>query len=444
MVIRKALYGLRTSGARFHEKLADTFRDFNFKPSYADPDVWIKDCGTYYEYICTYVDDLMCSMKDPKAFFDALTKEPYNYKLSGVGDPLYHLGGDFSRDDCGTLTWGSKKYSEKILANYERIFHELPKKQSSPMDKGDSPELDQTELLDADGVSLYQSLIGALQWAVTLGRFDIQVAVMSMSRFRINPRVGHLERLKRVFGWLRRQPDARIRFRTGIPKNEELFEVPDHDWMYSVYDSVEEVHDKAPVPRGKAVRLTTFKDANLLHCKVTGKSCTGILHMLNQTPIEWFSKRQNTVETATYGSEFVAARQATEQIMDIRYTLRAFGVPLDGPAWLLGDNQSVITSSTIPHSQLGKRHNALSYHRVREAVASKILNFCKIAGPQNPSDVLTKYLPYATFWPLVQPFLFWGGETDNTIVDPDKESKKNPVKESQKNPHKKEPSSDGL
>jgi hypothetical protein len=130
--------------------------------------------------------------------------------------------------------------------------------------------------------------------------------------------------------------------------------------------------------------------------------------------------------------------------MDIRYTLRAFGVPLDGPAWLLGDNQSVITSSTIPHSQLGKRHNALSYHRVREAVASKILYFCKIAGSQNPSDVLTKYLPYATFWPLVQPFLFWGGETDNTIVDPDKESKKNPVKESQKNPHKKEPSSDGL
>ena len=286
------------------------------------------------------------------------------------------------------------------------------------METKDSPEIDVSAELDADGVSLYQSLIGGLQWAVTLGRFDILCAVMSLSRFRINPREGHLERIKRVFGYLRKQPDARIRFRTGIPKNEDLFEVPRHDWMYSVYGTAEEEHGNLPPPRGKAVRLTTFVDANLMHCKVTGKSCTGILHMLNQTPIEWFSKRQNTVETATYGSEFVAARQATEQIMDIRYTLRAFGVPLDGPAWMLGDNKSVITSSTIPHSQLGKRHNALSYHHVREAVSSGVLYFCKISGLQNPSDIMTKYLPYAVFWPLVQPFLFWGGETVVTPKEP--------------------------
>jgi len=136
--------------------------------------------------------------------------------------------------------------------------------------------------------------------------------------------------------------------------------------------------------------------------------------MLNQTPIDWFCKRQSTVETATYGSEFVAARQATEQIMDLRYTLRALGVPLDGPAWLLGDNQSVITLSTIPHSQLRKRWNVLSYHRVREAVAMKVMYFCKIHGKQNPADILTKYLAYPEFWPVVQPLLFWHLETKGT------------------------------
>jgi hypothetical protein len=102
------------------------------------------------------------------------------------------------------------------------------------MEKGDSPEIDQSEELGADEISLYQSLIGALQWAMTLGEFDTLVAVMSMSHFRINPRVGHLERLKQLSGYIRKQPDARIRFRTGIPKNEDLFEVPDHDWMYSI------------------------------------------------------------------------------------------------------------------------------------------------------------------------------------------------------------------
>jgi hypothetical protein len=62
------------------------------------------------------------------------------------------------------------------------------------------------------------------------------------------------------------------------------------------------------------------------------------------------------VETATHGSEFMVARQATEQIMDPRYTLRIMGIPQNGQAWMFGDNQSVITSSNIPHSNLNKRH----------------------------------------------------------------------------------------
>jgi hypothetical protein len=138
---------------------------------------------------------------------------------------------------------------------------------------------------------------------------------------------------------------------------------------------------------------------------------SGIIHLLNQTPIQWFCKKQNVVETATYGSEFMVARQATEQIMDLRYTLRMLGIPLDGPAWMFGDNQSVITSSTIPHSNLNKRHNALSYHRVREAISAQILYFIHIDGKLNPSDVMTKFLSWAKFWPLIQPFLFWKGET---------------------------------
>jgi hypothetical protein len=107
----------------------------------------------------------------------------------------------------------------------------------------------------------------------------------------------------------------------------------------------------------------------------------------------------------------MAARQAVEQIMDLRYTLRMMGIPLDGPAWMFGDNQSVLTSSNVPHSSLNKRHNALSYHRVREAIAAGIINFMHVEGKCNPSDILTKFLGWQKFWPLVQPILFWKGET---------------------------------
>ena len=82
---------------------------------------------------------------------------------------------------------------------------------------------------------------------------------------------------------------------------------------------------------------TTFLDANLLLHIVTGKSVTAVLQFVNTAPTDWFSKRQATVETATYGSEFVAAKTTTEQIMDLRNTLRYPGVPIMTKAYMIGD-----------------------------------------------------------------------------------------------------------
>src|SRR6476469_567191 len=187
------------------------------------------------------------------------------------------------------------------------------------------------------------------------------------------------------------------------------------DWIQSVYGNAkEELPWNMPTPKGRDVQITTFEDANLFHDWTTGRAAMGMLHFLNKTPIEWFSKRQNTVETATYGSEFVAAKTATEQIMDFRYTLRMLGVPLHGPAIMYGDNESVVKSSTIPHSVLTKRHNSLSYHRVPEGIASGVLHFAHIPGKQNPANVLTKYLLHSVFRPLIEPILFWKGNTGTT------------------------------
>ena len=109
-VIHKALYGLHSSGARFHEKFADTLSELGFRPTYADPDVWISDAGDVYEFVCVYVDDLLAAMKNPKEFIDKLQAEPYSYKLKGVEEPNYLLGGDFFCDSDGTLCYGAQTY----------------------------------------------------------------------------------------------------------------------------------------------------------------------------------------------------------------------------------------------------------------------------------------------------------------------------------------------
>ena len=155
-------------------------------------------------------------------------------------------------------------------------------------------------------------------------------------------------------------------------------------------DVKEEIPEDTPKLLGNRVVTTTFLDANLHHDIVTEKSVTEVLHFINTTPIDWYSKRQATVKTARYGSELVAARTATEQIMDLRNMHRYLGVPIMTKADMFSNNKSVITSVTIPQSVLNKRHNMLSYHRVREAITAKILDFYWCSSDQNKSDILSK------------------------------------------------------
>ena len=96
-------------------------------------------------------------------------------------------------------------------------------------------------------------------------------------------------------------------------------------------------------------------------------SCDSCLHGTHEyvesqihLKIIGYSKKQATVETATYGSEFVAPKTATEQIMDLRYTLRYLGVPIKSKSYIVGDNRSIVTSATLPHSALHNKHNILA------------------------------------------------------------------------------------
>ena len=146
-----------------------------------------------------------------------------------------------------------------------------------------------------------------------------------------------------------------------------------------------------------------------MHNITTGKSVTGILHLLNQTPIDWYSKKQAMAETATYGSEFVAAQTCIEQIVDLHCTLHYLGVHIHHKSYMFGDNKTVVDSSTIPHSRLHKRHTILSFHCVCEAIASGMVAFHYLPGTINPADILSKHWGYTQIWNMLQPLLFWQG-----------------------------------
>jgi hypothetical protein len=160
-----------------------------------------------------------------------------------------------------------------------------------------------------------------MQWAISIGHFDIAVHVMTMSSFRASPRHGHLEQVKHMVGYLSKFRFAELRILTDEPNFSDI-EVAEYDWSKSVYgDASKAVPKDAPEPLGKPVTMTHYQDVNLYHDIITGRSVTAILHFLNKFPIDWYSKKQATVETATYGSEYISARTCVNQIVDLRTTL---------------------------------------------------------------------------------------------------------------------------
>ena len=98
---------------------------------------------------------------------------------------------------------------------------------------------------------------------------------------------------------------------------------------------------------------------------------------MQNAPIIWFSKRQNTVEAATFGSDFFALRICKEFIVTLCYKLRMFGVPLYGPADVFCDNRGVVMNAGKPEYTLQKKHNAINYHAFCEAAAAGILRVGK-------------------------------------------------------------------
>ena len=357
LIMIKALHGTRSGGARWHDRLFDILQELKFKPSKADPDVWMRPepGGTCYEYIAVYVDDLAIAAKDPQAFCNELKKR-YNLKLKGVGHLEYHLGCTYKKDPDGTLAADPRRYVNKILESYERMFKEKPRKFRPPLEGGDHPEPHTPELCDEHQTNQFQTLIGQLQWLISPGHFDIAVHVMSLSRFRTQPRKGNPDRAKRIVGYLLFLPDGTIRFRTEEP---DLLSLKDqvHDWTRSVYSGAcEQIPHDIPKPLQKHGQTTHYVDANLHHDLATGKVDTAVLHFLNQTPIDAYSKR----------------------------------------------------------------HHLVSYHRVREAIAAIYISFHWKDGKSNPADILSKHWEFATVWPMLKPILFWRGETATQLKGSDR------------------------
>ena len=405
LIVRKALYGLKASGAMWHRKLADNLREMNFQPCTADHDFWIKDMKDHYEYIAVIVDDLLIFSKNGMKIINHM-KEKYGYQFKGVGKPEYYNGADFLFTREGFPVMHCKTYVTNVCDRIEKVLGIKLKYYGSPMEVGDHPENDETDFLASGDITIYQMLIGCAQWAITLGRFDIQYATNSLARFAALPREGHKKRAIRIFGYLRHHPKARTIY-DPCPLNLESIKFEDHDWTDLYPFAEEHIPEKALKPyNDHALDLTILIDASFASCDMTKRSMTAVIAILGSTVVKTHCKRQHTVETSTYGAEIVALRIGVEIALEIRYKLRMMGIKFNPVTNVLCDNLSVVINAQFPTSSLKKKHNAVAYHKIREAVAAGIIRIGHIAGALNLADILTKPLGPKQHYELLKHVLF--------------------------------------
>ena len=288
LIIDKALYGLKSSSARFHEHLSVKLRKLEFIPSKADPDLWIKKLqdGTY-EYIARFVDDVIVFSKNPMDIIQELKK---HYIMKGVGKPQYYLGGDvvelpkeWQQENCYT-SFSAKTYIQNCIPKLAAMCgKETFKMYNTPFDENYHSELDESDLCDVEGISKFKSLIGSANWIITLGRFDIAYAVSTLSRYSMAPRLGHFTAMERVFGYLRKHYAGHIVIDHQVaPIREKAQFNLGMDWIEFYPDATEDLPYDMPKPAGSKAMLTCYVDADHARDKVTCRSVTGIILLINK------------------------------------------------------------------------------------------------------------------------------------------------------------------
>jgi hypothetical protein len=319
---------------------------------------------------------------------------------------MLYLGGHLSlvELDNGVRAWAfsSSQYvraavqnAEDYIAKDETKRWKLSNKAETPLCTSYRPELDVTPELSPQEPAYYQSLIGILRWIVELGRVDICLEVSTLSSHLVLPRVGYLEQIFHIFAHLKKYHNTEVVYDPSDPVIDEA-QFDAKDWASSEFghlDGVEELPPNMPEPRGQGFVRKAKVDTNHASYSVTRRSRTGFLVWINSCLVYFLSKKQTSVETSSFGSEFVAMKQCCEYLRGLRYKLKMMEIAVNGPCYICGDNQSVLANTTERGSPLKKKSQSIAYHFVREGVANDEWRTSYVSTHENEADLLTKLLP---------------------------------------------------
>ena len=358
--LKKSLYGLKQAPRQWYSKLRQFLESKGWKASKYDSSVFMNREGLY---MTVYVDDINIfggNLQDIERTKEVLKER---FKMSDLGPCAYYLGMHVETAEDGSKQLHQSAFVQQLLNRFK--LNDL-RPVSTPMDVSRKLESNKDSTASVDFLRLYQSMVGSLNYLMTVARPDIAHAVGVVSRYSANPNQRHMDAVRRVYAYLKKYPDIGP--------------------IYSATSSQ------------SLCELVGFVDSDWAGCHDTRRSTTGWVFTLGGCVIAWASRRQKSVALSTCEAEYIAAAEAAKEaiwLLSLLKELNVPGIPQDAIKLHI-DNNAAMKLTKNPEFHARTKHIELRHHFLREQVLEGNIEMIRVDTKDNLADIFTKALPRAT------------------------------------------------
>ncbi|KAJ9537125.1 hypothetical protein OSB04_029858 [Centaurea solstitialis] len=352
--LRKALYGLKQAPRAWYHRFAVYISSLGFLSSKTDTSLFTYHRGSDTIYLLLYVDDIILTASSPTLISMVISKLSSEFPMSDLGPLSFFLGIAASRSKSG-LFLSQSAFAQEILARADMASCNPC---STPADTKTKLAVDGEPVPDP---TLYRSLAGALQY-LTFTRPDIAYAVQQVCLFMHDPRLPHLNALKRILRYLKGTLSLGLHLKA------------------SAVD-----------------RLVAYSDADWAGCPNTRRSTSGFCVYLGDNLVSWSSKRQHVVSRSSAEAEYRGIANVVAETAWLRNLLLELCCPLSRATVVFCDNVSAMYLASNPVQHQRTKHVEIDLHFVRERVAIGHVRVLHVPSAYQYADIFTKGLPTSLF-----------------------------------------------
>jgi hypothetical protein len=352
--LTKALYGLKQAPRAWYGRLSSFLASHGFERGKSDLTLFTKKRKDSILLIQIYVDDIIFGSSDAALAEEFSVLMRSEFEMSMMGELNFFLGLQIKQTGDGIFI-NQTKYTRELL---KRFNMDQGKTSDTPMMK--DIKLDADESGESVDISSYRGMIGSLLY-LTASRPDIMFAVCLCARFQANPKVSHLNAVKRIFRYLKGTINLGL-------------------WY----------------GRDSSLSLLGYTDADFAGSKVDRKSTSGTCQFFGGNLVSWSSRKQNSVALSSAEAEYVAAGSCCAQILWLNQTLGDYGLNFRKVP-ILCDNTSAICIAKNPVQHSKTKHIEIRHHFIRDHVEKEDVEILHIGTDDQVADIFTKPLAYAQF-----------------------------------------------